>query len=490
MAQSTGATQIGSVLNTPILTGPPLADPILVFLDAKPEQFRFIIQNYDTANTYTFTSSTAGLTVTRNETGANINRVTVTGLTAAKPDSTITVTATRTNRTPGAGTIYGVRVTYQNIPTVYTLPELNSRASSLMPRDAAGNIELISGSSNNTVLIIDTYQQYIAKKNINNYLNTRFNYFKFPAQTSVTLQDFTVDTAGLAASVFDEFIFAKYGVDTLTYVSNAGPLVGINIGGGSNGRQGVTPGVAEMPGGDIASINTNYSGWDTNLNSLKVNRDKQYSQRLKNDLQSSWTYGGVSSAGSANSKIKPLLDFNSLLSGVAQSNLGAYTITEAIKQSGVNLRFRIQIKHTYTGNAGNSPDSRWYIHTALKNYFAKSSIRFSIIKSGDTGTNLIFKGPYEQTISTGETKTQTIDVTIPNADFKIGDKFSIGVIAKHGINNPDFGGGNGNYDYYFSDESNANDYFKITAKHEIIKDGTYWSVTNAALNVDVDNQPL
>lgn len=463
MAQSTGNTLNTTVGSVQIQL--PLPTPNLVFLDAKPERFRFIIQNYDSTVTYAFTSSTAGLTVTRNEPGVNANRVTVTGLTAAKTGSNITVNAYKTGRDSSGAIIYGERIAYQNIPTLNTLPELNSRASSLMPRDTAGNIELLSGSVNNTKLIVDTYQQFVSKKNVNKYLNTAFSYFKFPAQTNVVLQDFTIDTAGLAASVFDEFVFAKYALTEDRIVGWA-PYGNYNAGnGGIDGRYGATPGARNMPGGPLPTTTT-----------LQL-------QSFKNDVTS--TTLGVADGKAL---LQPIDNFTFIEAGVNQIEPAGYKITQAVKSSGVDLRFRIQIKHNYTsGTDLTSGDTA--LANYMKSYYATSSAWFSVIKTSAAGENKQYRGVYtssfgvggalQKTITRDETQTLVVDTIVPNSDFAVGDVFKIGAIAKRYL--PDT-----ILDLYTGNDSRVNNF----ARHTILKAGTYWSVTNATLNVDINNQPL
>jgi hypothetical protein len=143
--------------------------------------------------------------------------------------------------------------------------------------------------------------------------------------------------------------------------------------------------------------------------------------------------------------------------GIPQKVTNQYQITKEIKESGIDLRFRLKIEHRYdsdTPGFGNS--------------------YFSIIKnSPDIGLNRLFKGPFaNQSIlpnnywgSIGQYEVQTlyIDIVIQNEEFEIGDYFGIGATA---------------------DPETDSAYHTINAVQ------TYWVITDASKNVDDWNQEL
>ena len=153
------------------------------------------------------------------------------------------------------------------------------------------------------------------------------------------------------------------------------------------------------------------------------------------------------------------LEFSEVVDGQPQNNTNAYYITKEIKNSGIDLRFRIKIFHTY--QAENVSD-------------VYGSAYFTIIKNGpDTqGLNRSFRGPYANfpqdghlgddgfgLIRTLETQILTIDEIIPNSQFDIGDTFGIGAYSGQTI-------------------------------HTLVADQSYWVITDASKNVDLWNQPI
>lgn len=157
-----------------------------------------------------------------------------------------------------------------------------------------------------------------------------------------------------------------------------------------------------------------------------------------------------------------LMDF--VEDGAPQKAVNQYQITKEIKESGIDLRFRIQIRHRF-----DSPPNT--IGTAY----------FSIIKNSPEISaagwppplNKLFRGPFANTsnlapdtfgsITQYEEQTLNIDLIIPNNEFETGDYFSIGAFAGQ---NDD------------------------TAFHTIIPVQSYWSITDASKNVDEWNQEI
>jgi hypothetical protein len=157
-----------------------------------------------------------------------------------------------------------------------------------------------------------------------------------------------------------------------------------------------------------------------------------------------------------NLKFQGLL-FDEVVEGTPQKNTNSYFITKEIKNSGVDLRFRIQIQHRFDApQEGNG--------TAF----------FSLIlNSPDRGIIREWRGPFANTStkypsiygSIGQYQVQTlnIDLIIPNSDFEIGERIGIGG---------------------FAGQNNESEFHTINA------DQSYWVVTDAAKNVDLWNQEI
>lgn len=149
-----------------------------------------------------------------------------------------------------------------------------------------------------------------------------------------------------------------------------------------------------------------------------------------------------------------LMDF--VEDGAPQKAVNQYQITKEIKESGIDLRFRIKIEHRFDS------DSAIY-----------GTSYFSIIKnSPNTGLNKLFKGPFaNQSAINGnwgeiyqyEVQSLNLDLTILNSEFEIGDYLSIGAFAGQ----------------------NADSAF-----HTINPVQSYWSITDASKNVDEWNQEI
>ena len=136
--------------------------------------------------------------------------------------------------------------------------------------------------------------------------------------------------------------------------------------------------------------------------------------------------------------------------GIPQKNTNAYYITKEIKNSGKDLRIRIQIEHRYD--------------TSVTNEVRR--VLFSLIKTNvDTGIDRSYRVYPESNlgISQYQVKTLIIDDVLLNSEFNIGDNFLIGAIC--GINEE----------------------FKY---HTINAVTSYWVITDNSKNVDEWNQEL
>jgi len=142
--------------------------------------------------------------------------------------------------------------------------------------------------------------------------------------------------------------------------------------------------------------------------------------------------------------------------GLPQQSPNTYTISKNIKNSGVDLRFRIKLQHRYDAPPGYG--------TAF----------FSIIKASEQGLDRAYR-TFENTSTVGNLETVPgsifqyevqdlqVDIVIPNSEFEIGDRFGIG--AKAGQNND-------------------------TQFHTINALQSYWVITDANKNVDLWNQEI
>lgn len=149
------------------------------------------------------------------------------------------------------------------------------------------------------------------------------------------------------------------------------------------------------------------------------------------------------------------IGFNFVEEGTPQKIGGHYFISPEIKNSGIDLRFRIKIDHRF--------DSFGEIGTCF----------FSIIKNSPiTGLNRMFKGPFANVaFATGnwgeigqyEVQTLNLDLIIPNEEFLEGDYFTLGAFA--GQNND-------------------------AAFHTINQIQSFWTITDASKNVDTWNQEI
>ena len=140
--------------------------------------------------------------------------------------------------------------------------------------------------------------------------------------------------------------------------------------------------------------------------------------------------------------------------GLSQQTPNTYTITKDLKNSGVDLRFRIKLQHRYDAPSG--------FGTAF----------FSLIKTSEQGLDRDYR-TFENTsefrpttpgsINQYEVQNLEVDIIIANSEFEIGDRFGIG--AKAGQNNN-------------------------TEFHTINALQSYWVISDASKNVDLWNQEI
>ena len=154
----------------------------------------------------------------------------------------------------------------------------------------------------------------------------------------------------------------------------------------------------------------------------------------------------------------PGVGFNFVEEGAPQKIAGHYFITPEIKDSGIDLRFRIKIEHRLDG---------W-------NNEGYGTAYFSVIKNSPiTGLNREFKGVFANvsvrfpndwgSIHLYEVQTLNLNLVIRNEEFLAGDYFTLGAVA----------GQNTDQKY-----------------HTINQIQSYWVISDASKNVDTWNQEI
>ena len=149
------------------------------------------------------------------------------------------------------------------------------------------------------------------------------------------------------------------------------------------------------------------------------------------------------------------LDFSKVVRGIAQETPNRYTITDEIKNSGVDLRFRVKIEHRFDAEEPRDGVAFFYISR----------------EGPDRSLQKDYLGPFANTSNTypdrygsiGQYEVQilNIDRVISNNSFDIGDTFFISAI------------GDPNLVFDF---------------HTVNSIQTYWTITDASKNVDTWNR--
>lgn len=250
-----------------------------------------------------------------------------------------------------------------------------SNDTSVLPRDANGNIILNQNSESNPLLIIEPTANRITLKSMLRVLDTQFKYFKFPARTTVIEEEPVELDLDLDLQIqLQDSVFARY----------------------------------------------------------RPSEDQR--------IAASAEYSGI--------------EISEVQDGLVQQFPNSYTISKELKNSGIDLRFRIKLQHRYDAPGG--------FGTAY----------FSIIKSSEQGLDRSyrtfeniseFRPDVPGSINQYEVQDLFVDIIIPNSEFEIGDRFGIG--AKAGQNN--------NTEY-----------------HTINALQSYWVITDANKNVDLWNQEI
>lgn len=266
-----------------------------------------------------------------------------------------------------------------------------SNNTNVIPRDSAGNVMLHEDADNNPLLIIEPTTKKVTTKSILRVIDTQFNYFKFPATTTIIDE---ADDLDLDLNLNTDPIYARYK-----------PSEDRRIAAGS-------------------FLSENFSGI------------------LMDEIED----------------------------GIPQKNTNAYYITKEIKNSGLDLRFRITLQHRYdTPDRFIDPQTGNFVSENFPGRFKlteTSEVMFSLIKTNvETGLNRTYKVYTEDTraMSQYQVKTLSIDDVLLNSEFDIGDTFSIGAVCEHA------------------------EEFKF---HTINAITSYWVITDNSKSVDEWNQPV
>jgi len=141
--------------------------------------------------------------------------------------------------------------------------------------------------------------------------------------------------------------------------------------------------------------------------------------------------------------------------GQLQKRPNKYYITKEIKESGVDLRFRVKINFRYDSDSNDFNTTYFYIaRSGPDKYTKRDYIQYFDFETPYAGGGKIFRYQVQNAYK---------DVVIANSEFEVGDTFSITAQA-----------GNNDTDKYST----------------INADQTYWSITDASKNVDEWNREI
>lgn len=172
-----------------------------------------------------------------------------------------------------------------------------SNNNSVIPRDSAGNIALHEGDTKNPLLIIEPITTKITTKSMLKVLDTRFQYFKFPATTRII--DDTEVVLDLELDLPDE--------SELTTTTDTTDLVYARYKPAENRR--------------IPQGNPN-AGYDTRPSGIEMSE---------------------------------------VVDGIAQTQTNKYYVTKEVKSSGADLRFRIKINHRFDSDGPEKSNTFYFI---------------------------------------------------------------------------------------------------------------------------------
>jgi hypothetical protein len=152
----------------------------------------------------------------------------------------------------------------------------------------------------------------------------------------------------------------------------------------------------------------------------------------------------------ANSTYSGIL-MDDVVEGMMQRKPNSYYITKEIKNSGLDLRFRIVIVHRYDSDITNDSSTAFF------------SLMKTTVETGIDREYKTYRESNDGVITQYQVRKLVIDEIIPNEELEIGDVFNIGAVCGH------------------------NEEFRY---HTINADTSYWVITDASKNVDEWNQEI
>lgn len=144
------------------------------------------------------------------------------------------------------------------------------------------------------------------------------------------------------------------------------------------------------------------------------------------------------------------IDMGKVLDGLPQTKPNSYTISKAVKNSGVDLRFRIKINHRYDGTGTST----------IAFSIAKVGLNFPLDREWVPQFAPTIPGNGWSVMNQYNVSDTFAEIVIENSEFEVGDSFQITANCE-----------------------NSN-------QHTITATQTYWSITDASKNVDEWNQPI
>lgn len=417
----------------------------------------------------------------------------------SNPNNTTPVSTPGGNLVPSQQTYPPEVVPYIENGLVY-----QSNNPDFVERDDNGNIIVNQGATDNQNLVLEATSLYYVNRSVVSNIDTRFKYFRFPAENvavpEISFEGFGIDDLVSA----QDFVYAKYkpsenrpATSTTLY---SGILMNQVLDGISQENVNaytITPQIKELAVDGIRmriQLRHRYSqtGIDIGNSRFEPEDPGIFGDAFSN-------FFGV--GGIYDDYIKE--DFSALrpeVQAVITDAAAEYSLEEtSITPSGwwnsrqgsglISFNEKI-LRGTSYDEAISTLDLQsyktrnilevWNTIRDLQNSINKGTIYFSLIKGTATG-NLVIRNFRELTVDAGNstafinansTKISEYDITIPNEDFLVGDRFNIGVLVGQvpidQLDPPRF----------------------VVSQHTILSDGSVWSITDASKNVDADNNEI
>lgn len=383
-------------------------------------------------------------------------------------------------------------------------------------RDENGNIIIDQGDGNNQNLVLETVSLNYFNSSVVNNIDTRFKYFKFPAE-NIAIPDISFEGFGIEDLV--DFTFAKFGPaenDALTATQGWGQLDMSNVLAGnlqeadSINKYNITT-LIKQSGNDLRfriRLSHNYRsverladvgvvGFTFDNDGLPEISYKTPFSQLPEPLKTVWTNEGLSGQQWNTSLVTPNTYPSSIFPNNAfvsdsliiyqyYRNKGS-SVANATQQTRDWLEENDGFLGAAVGKYNLDADEITANVEKAKEVSIAASVgipgsvffRLEQLKSdGTTSTIQLFPSPGQNQDGVVETELTSnppeiteYDIIIPNSSFEVGDKFSISSIVGQWTNNES------------SYEGTANP----RLQHTLLKDGTYWSITDASKNVDINN---